>query len=75
MPEMYGYGGKSKKGYSNSMKGSKGNSYPMSSVTSGTERMSAVAYSGGMPPTKSIAQINTVNSPAGRTKAPGSVRV
>jgi len=58
---------------SNSIKGTQGK--PKSSVKSGTERGSAVAYSGGMPPEKSLKEINKVNSPAGRAKAPGSVRV
>jgi hypothetical protein len=58
---------------SNSMKGSQGK--PKSSIESGTERKSAVAYCGGMPSEKSIKEINKANSPEGRSKAPGSVRV
>lgn len=47
-----------------------------SSIDSGvknTEYASKVL--GGYPPEKKVEQIQKVNSPAGRSKAPGSVRV
>jgi len=65
------YGDNYKKG---DMKMGKGK-YAHSSVKSGTERDSTVAYAGGMPKKKSVEQINSANSPRSQGKAPGSVRV
>jgi len=59
------------KNINNTMKGSSGKS----SIKSGIERGQVVANAGGMPSEKSIKEINKCNSPAGRKKAPGSVRV
>jgi len=49
--------------------------YAVSSVKSGTQRDSTIAYAGGMPGKKTVEQINTANSPRSQGKAPGSVRV
>lgn len=46
-----------------------------SDVQSGTEREEVVKYAGGMPDKKSVEQIDKVNTPSARKKAPGSVRV
>ena len=48
---------------------------PKSDIQSGTERDEVVKLSGGLPPKKSVEQIDSENSPKGRGRAPGSVRV
>lgn len=46
-----------------------------SSVKSGTSRETYVKTLGGEPPSKDVKEIDKVNSPVGRAKAPGAVRV
>lgn len=46
-----------------------------STVKSGTSRDSFVKVLGGEPPMKDVKEIDKVNSPVGRGKPPGSVRV
>ena len=48
---------------------------PKSSIKSGVEYDERVKQSGGLPPKKSVEEISKVNSPSGRKRAPGSVRV
>lgn len=48
---------------------------PKGEVKSGTERETYVKTLGGMPPEKKIEAIDKANSPIGRGRAPGSVRV
>ena len=48
---------------------------PKGDVKSGTEREKFVATIGGYPPVKKIDEIDKENSPIGRGRAPGSVRV
>lgn len=46
---------------------------PKSSIQSGTEREEVIKYCGGMPPKKDVSDIEKVNSPDARKRAPGSV--
>jgi hypothetical protein len=46
-----------------------------STVKSGTSRETFVKTLGGEPPEKDVKEIDKVNSPVGRGKPPGSVRV
>jgi hypothetical protein len=46
-----------------------------STVKSGTSRETFVKTLGGEPPEKEVKEIDKVNSPVGRGKAPGAVRV
>jgi hypothetical protein len=46
-----------------------------SDIKSGTSRDTFVKTLGGEPPIKKVEEIDKVNSPVGRGKPPGSVRV
>jgi hypothetical protein len=55
---------------------SKSKNAPKSDTSSPAEtNKEEVSYCGGMPPEKDVKAIAKVNSPSGRGKAPGSVRV
>lgn len=53
----------------------KDSSYPSSDVESGIEREDIIKYAGGNPDKLHVDEIDKVNMPTDRKRAPGSVRV